>query len=48
MEPAYADAPLPCEAPSQGFTLKDPLRLPWGPTQNGWVRCTNLHWRMRL
>jgi len=28
MEPAYADAPLPCEAPSQGFTLKDPLRLP--------------------
>jgi peptidyl-prolyl cis-trans isomerase D len=28
MEPAYADAPLPCEAPSQDFTLKDPLRLP--------------------
>ena len=28
MEPAYADAPLPCEAQSQNFTLKDPLRLP--------------------
>jgi hypothetical protein len=28
MEPAYADAPLPCETQSQDFTLKDPLRLP--------------------
>jgi hypothetical protein len=28
MDPAFADAPLPCEAQSQSFTLKDPLRLP--------------------
>ena len=28
MEPDYANAPLPCEAQSQDFILKDPLRLP--------------------
>jgi parvulin-like peptidyl-prolyl isomerase len=28
MEPAYTDAPLPCETGSQSFTLKDPLRIP--------------------
>src|SRR5579864_3869273 len=28
MEPAYADAPLPCETGPQTFTLRDPLPMP--------------------
>lgn len=28
LAPAYADAPLPCETPSQPFTLKDSLQAP--------------------